>query len=227
MKRSAPMLLMSLALVAGCTSASDPDPGGGDDSAASSDIVQPMGGDLTIGEPWYLVGGMLESTPTTEVTLTFEEDTVGGQGPINSYTADYTAAEDGTLDLGRFVTSLEAGPADLERAETDLLFLLNAVDGYTTVDAGELYLFEGDLNVLVYATTPPSEEPTISDETQATALEVLGMSEADARAAVEGAGKTFRVVSRDGEDLAVTEDYNVTRINATLVDDEVTRTTIG
>ncbi len=226
MKRSAPMLLMSLALVAGCTSASDPDPGG-DDSAASSDIVQPVGGDLAIGEPWFLVGGMLESTPTTEVTLTFEEDTVGGQGPINSYTADYTASEDGTLDLGRFLTSLEAGPADQERAETDLLVLLNAVDGYTTVDAGELYLFEGDLNVLVYATTPPSDEPTISDETQATALEVLGMSEADARAAVEGAGKTFRVVSRDGEDLAVTEDYNVTRINATVVDDEVTRTTIG
>jgi len=187
MKRSAPMLLMSLALVAGCTSGSDPGPGAGDDSAVSSDMVQPMGGDLRIGEPWYLVGGMLESTPTTEVTLIFEEDTVDGEGPINSYSADYTATKDGALDLGRFVTSLEAGAADLERAETDLLVLLNAVDGYTTVDAGELYLFEGDLNILVYATTPPSDEPTISDETQATALEVLGMSEAEARAAVEGA----------------------------------------
>ena len=226
MKRSTPILLMSLALVAGCTSGSDPGPGAGE-SAAGSDVVQPVGGDLAIGEPWYLVGGMLESTPTTEVVLTFEADTVGGQGPINSYTAQYTATEDGTLEVGRFATSLEAGPADLERAETDLLFLLNAVDGYTTVDAGELYLFEGDLNVLVYATTPPSNEPTISDETQATALEVLGMTEADARATVEGAGRTFRVVSRDGEDFAVTEDYDVTRINATVVDDEVTRTTIG
>lgn len=187
MKRSAPMLLMSLALVAGCTSGSDPGPGAGDDSPVSSDMVRPVGGDLRIGEPWYLVGGMLESTPTTEVTLIFEEETVGGEAPINSYTADYTATKDGALDLGRFVTSLEAGPADLERAETDLLFLLNAVDGYTTVDAGELYLFEGDLNILVYATTPPSDEPTISDETEATALEVLGMSEADARATVGGA----------------------------------------
>lgn len=161
------------------------------------------------------------------MTLTFDEDTVTGQGPVNSYTAEYTATGDGSLDLGRFATSLEAGPADLERAETDLLFLLNAVDGYTTVDAGELYLFEGDLNVLVYAATPPSDEPTISDATQAKALEIIGMAEADARTAVEGAGMTFRVVSRDGEDLVVTEDYSVTRINATIVDDEVTATTIG
>jgi len=227
MRRSVPTLLMSLALVAGCTGASDPDPGSSNDAAASSDIVQPVGGDLRIGEPWYLVGGMLESAPTTDVMLTFDEDTVGGQGPVNSYTADYTAATDGALDLGRFVTSLEAGPDELERAETDLLFLLNAVDGYATVAAGELYLFEGDQNVLVYATSPPSYEPTISDETQAMALEILGMSEADARAIVEDAGTIFRVVSRDGEDLVVTEDYSVIRINATVVDDEVTRTTIG
>lgn len=226
MKRTVPVLLTSLALIAACASPTDSG-GGGDDTDVSSDMVQRVGGDPRIGEPWYLAGGMLESTPTALVTLTFDEDTVTGQGPVNSYTAEYTATGDGSLDLGRFATSLEAGPADLERAETDLLFLLNAVDGYTTVDAGELYLFEGDLNVLVYAATQPSDEPTISDETQAMALEIIGMAEADARTAVEGADMTFRVVSRDGEGLVVTEDYSVTRINATIVDDEVTATTIG
>ena len=80
---------------------------------------------------------------------------------------------------------------------------------------------------LVYAVEPPSDEPTIDDETQAVALEVIGMSEAEAQRTVQEAGLTFRVVSRDGTALMVTEDYSVTRINATVVDDEVTESTIG
>ena len=190
-------------------------------------MVKPVGGDLRIGEPWYLVGGMLEQSPSTDVTLTFEETTVGGQGPVNSYSADYTATSTGGLTFGVFASTLMAGPDADMAAEAELLATLDKVDGYTTVEAGELYLFDGDMNVLTYSATPVTAEPTISDATQKLAAEVLGMPEAEAQAAVEGAGLTYRVVSRDGKALAVTDDYSVTRINVAIVDGTVTEATIG
>jgi heat shock protein HslJ len=191
-------------------------------------MVRPVGGDLRIGEPWYLVGGMLDAPTTTEVMLTFDESTVGGQGPVNSYSADYTATSTGGLTFGVFASTLMAGPDADMAAEAEILATLEKVDGYTTVEAGELYLFVGDMNVLTYAATPVTDDPmTPSDEALAMATEVLGRTEAEAQAAVEGAGLTFRVVSRDGEGLAVTDDYSVSRINVAIVDDEVTEATIG
>ncbi len=127
-----------------------------------------------------------------------------------------------------FASTLMAGPDADMAAEAEILATLEKVDGYTTVEAGELYLFVGDMNVLTYAATPVTDDPmTPSDEALAMATEVLGRTEAEAQAAVEGAGLTFRVVSRDGEGLAVTDDYSVSRINVAIVDDEVTEATIG
>jgi heat shock protein HslJ len=235
MKRLPVLLILTVALLAACARTADPATDGADpasgaaggDAAVSSDMVKPVGGDLRVGQPWYLVGGMLQQTPSSDVTLTFEEATVGGQGPVNTYSADYTATATGGLTFGVFATTLMAGPDADMAVEAELLATLAKVDGYTTVEAGELYLFDGDMNVLTYSAAPVSVEPTISDATQKVAEDVVGLPEDDAQAAVEGAGLTFRVISRDGEGLAATDDYSVSRINVAIVDGKVTEASIG
>ena len=85
-----------------------------------------------------------------------------------------------------------------------------------------------EANTLVYSVNPPVDDPTaISDETQALAAQVVGMSEAAAKSAVEAADHTFRVVARDGEQFAVTDDYSTTRINVTIEGGKVTEATVG
>ena len=190
-------------------------------------MVEPVGGDLRIGKPWYLVGGMLEESPSSDVTLTFEERTVGGTGPVNSYSADYTATSSGGLTLGVFASTLMAGPEAEMAAEAELLATLDTVDGYTTVGAGELYLFDGDMNVLTYSATPVIAEPAIAKATEKLSEEVVGLPQDEAQAAIEGAGLTYRVVARDGKALVATDDYSVTRINVAVDDGTVTEATIG
>ncbi len=231
-----PILLLTLGLLAACARTIDPAAGGvdpssgaaGGDSAVSSDMVKPVGGDLRVGKPWYLVGGMLESSTEADVILTFEEARVGGQGPVNTYSASYEATVDGGLTVGEWMTTLMAGPELDMAVEAELFALLNEVDGYTTVEAGELYLFDGERNVLTYSAAPVADDSmTPSDAALAMTTDVLGMTESEAQAAVEGAGLTLRVVARDGTGLAVTDDYSVRRINVAIVDDKVTEATIG
>lgn len=229
------LLVLTSSLLAACARTADPAAGGpdpgtgaaGDDSAVSSDMVEPVGGDLRVGEPWYLVGGVLPGSPSSEVTLTFQKAKVAGQGPINSYSADYTATATGGLTFGVFASTLMAGPEADMAAETELLTTLGKVDGYTSVEAGELYLFDGDVNVLTYSAAPLTVAPTISDATQKMAGDIIGLPEDEAQAAVEGAGLTYRVVARDGRALAATDDYSVTRINVMVDQGTVTQATIG
>jgi hypothetical protein len=65
------------------------------------------------------------------------------------------------------------------------------------------------------------------ERTEAFAATVIGMTEAEAITAIEDAGFIARVVARDGEYFAVTEDYSVSRINLVVVDDRVTEATVG
>jgi heat shock protein HslJ len=235
MQRFPVLIVLTVGLLAACAQTSDPAGGGADpasgaaggDAAVSSDMVKPVGGDLRISKPWYLVGGMLAESPSSDVTLTFEEKTVGGQGPVNSYSADYTATSTGGLTFGVFASTLMAGPDAEMAAEAELLATLDKVDGYTAVEAGELYLFEGDMNVLTYSATPVTAEPTISDATQKLSEEVVGLPEDEAQAAIDGAGLTYRVVARDGKALAATDDYSVTRISVAVDEGTVTEATIG
>jgi heat shock protein HslJ len=222
----------ALTLLAGCARASEPASDGGSaapgDSPVTSDMVTPVGGDLRVGELWYLLGASISSVQMPEgVTLTFEEATVGGKAPVNSWSADYTASAAGELELGPIASTLMAGPDDAMRAEEAFFALLETVDGYTAVQAGELYLFDGQAQVLTFTTTQQPSEPQISDATMAVAQDIVGMSEAKAQAAVEGAGLVWRVAARDGEQYALTEDYVVTRVNVTIVDGEVTDTWVG
>ncbi len=193
-------------------------------------MVRPVGGDLRIGQTWHLVGTSASSVVLPDsVVITFDDDTVGGNGVVNSWSASYRATADGSLVLGDMGQTL-VGLTDpvQEHAEQTYFSLLDAVDGYAAVEGGELYLFDGETNTLVYSVNPRVSDPTsISDETQALAAQVVGMSEAAAKAAVEAADHTFRVVARDGEQYAVTEDYSTTRINVTIEDGKVTEASVG
>lgn len=231
------LLILAAGVLAACTTTAGPgseaspsaDPSDGDQPVAS-DMVRPVGGDLRFGKTWHLVGTSQSSVVMPPgLTVTFEANTVGGPGPVNSWFAQYTASSEGDLrlrDMGS--TAMASTDAALMRAEATYFTLLEAVDGYTTVQGGELYLFDGEANTLVYSVRPPVDDPSaISDETQALAEQVVGMSEATAKAAVEAADHTFRVVARDGEQFAVTEDYSTTRINVTIEDGKVTEATVG
>jgi hypothetical protein len=67
---------------------------------------------------------------------------------------------------------------------------------------------------------PPDElDPTAAE---AVAAEIVGSSEQDAVATIEAAGLVARVIARDGEDFAVTDDYRVDRINLRIEDGVVT-----
>jgi heat shock protein HslJ len=236
MKRTPILLVLATGLLAACAQSTDPaaspgsaDPAAPGDQSVSSDMVTPVGGDLRIGQAWYLVGTSLSSTVMPEgITITFEAETVGGQAPVNTWFASYTAEPDGALQLDQMGTTLMAGPDEAMAAEQAYFALLDEVDGYTAVEAGELYLFDDQANVLVYSVNPPVDDPmAITDATAALAAEVVGMTEAEAQAAVEAADHVFRVGARDGEQFALTEDYVVTRITVTVQDGAVTEATIG
>lgn len=57
--------------------------------------------------------------------------------------------------------------------------------------------------------------------------DLIGMTEVDATSEAQRQNYTVRVVERDGESMVVTMDYSDRRINLTIVDGVVTRTTIG
>jgi hypothetical protein len=65
---------------------------------------------------------------------------------------------------------------------------------------------------------------------QAVAVEVIGMSEEDAIQTIEGISSeqlTARVVRRDDESYAVTQDYSLSRINLEIDNGVVTKSSIG
>ena len=122
-----PAVLLCLALAACSQEASpttEPVDSGGGDEPTSSDLVTPVGGDLRIGEPWYLLGGTLEKQTPTQVTLTFDRATVSGQGPINTYSAEYSATPDGALELGEWVTTLIGSDGPDPAFEDEILRLV-------------------------------------------------------------------------------------------------------
>jgi hypothetical protein len=230
MRRLTLLFALFISVLAACANpAAGPGNSGSGDQPTSSEVVEPVGGDLRIGEPWYLIGTSLSSVVVPQgLTITFEADTVSGQGPVNSWSGSYTATPTGQLAFADIAITAMAGPDEAMNEEAAYQALLETVDGYAAVQAGELYLFDDQANVLVYSATAPADDPmAVTAQTQALAASVVGMTEAEAEAAVTAANHTFRVVARDGEQFAVTEDYSPTRINVTVVGEKVTEATIG
>jgi hypothetical protein len=68
--------------------------------------------------------------------------------------------------------------------------------------------------------TQPTDAAAIADS-------VVGRSEPEAVSVIEAAGLTVRVMSRDGEDFAMTFDFRTDRINLDVVDGIVVAATVG
>jgi hypothetical protein len=73
----------------------------------------------------------------------------------------------------------------------------------------------------------PEPLPGGPGEAETLAHDVIGRSEADAVAAIEEAGYVARIVSRDGEDFAVTDDHRTDRINLRIGAGVVTHADVG
>jgi len=74
---------------------------------------------------------------------------------------------------------------------------------------------------------PVPSDPVVTEVSAAEAEGLIGLSESAALDTAKANGWEVRVVSRDGEDFAVTEDYRMDRVNLTIVDDTVTASTVG
>jgi hypothetical protein len=72
-------------------------------------------------------------------------------------------------------------------------------------------------------TTPPVSDPDFPGGLGA----LIGLPEDEAAQMIAAAGFSERIVSRDGEDFAVTMDYRSDRVNLGIVDGVVTTATIG
>lgn len=204
------------------------------DQPVASGPVQPAGGDLREGAPWYLVWSSQDAAGrelgTTRATVVFDGGRLTGTGPVSTFTADYRATSSGGMTIGP-ITATQRGSSRADmRAGTPaaaLVGLLAAVDGYTVVAGGELYLFDGRVQVLTLTAQPPGSVPTIDPATLALARDVVGMSESAAEQAITAAGLTMRVIARDGTSFPVTEDYRVDRVDVTVEHDVVTAATVG
>ncbi|WP_162941425.1 PASTA domain-containing protein [Desertimonas flava] len=73
------------------------------------------------------------------------------------------------------------------------------------------------------ATEPGDDAGSTGDlPTEASAADLVGLTEEDAEAAAEELGWTVRVTRRDGEDLPATMDLRENRVNVEVTDGEVT-----
>jgi hypothetical protein len=70
----------------------------------------------------------------------------------------------------------------------------------------------------------------LSETATAVSIEVIGMTEAEAIATIEGVSSeqlTYRVIRRDGESYPMTMDYRLDRINLEIDNGVVTKASIG
>lgn len=69
--------------------------------------------------------------------------------------------------------------------------------------------------------------PTLAPLAQSEIDVLIGLSEEEARKVATGRGWGFRVASRDGVSFPLTADFSPTRVNVSVIADEVTRVTVG
>ena len=103
-----------------------------------------------------------------------------------------------------------------------------ALVGCTELDSQSVNLECPDFAAVMGEKGPPAK-PKNGDVTpfEATARELIGLTESNAQNCVEQAGLTRRVVYRNGESLAVTLDYRPDRINISVEEGFVVDVTLG
>ena len=68
-------------------------------------------------------------------------------------------------------------------------------------------------NALCFRDTAPDQFSPKHVETKLIACQIVGMTKAEALAAIENADLSYRIAIEDGEGFALTEDYTDSRIN--------------
>jgi heat shock protein HslJ len=139
------------------------------DGASGQGQTQPpsaSAGESLAGTSWMLASwGDPDSQntplPDTEITLVFDEDSLGGSSGCNLYTAPYTAASSG-LEIGVAAGTLMMCPEEIMDQEFEFLTALQGAQKYAIAD-GQLrvnYTTDEGAGVLVFE---PEETATESE----------------------------------------------------------------
>lgn len=232
MKRlaSALALLIALGGTAGCaeyTTTGVPQEGGQEVSEVGESLAP--GVDPLVGTSWTLKEAESTAADLTAfpITAVFEEGTMSGKAPVNSYTAPYEVEADTEIQIGPVAATKMAGPPAAMAAEGAYFALLDQVSGFV-VSSEQLQLIANGEPVLVYepATADEPSDPAAA-QAESVATSVVGLSAEEAEKVVAEAGLTYRVIAEDGVFNAVTSDYNPARVNVEITGGKVTSASVG
>ena len=111
----------------------------------------PTGGAELADTSWELSGlaSVTGSVSDLGITLEFTADQASGKGGVNTYSAGYTSAADGSLKFDQIAATSMAGDQAAMDAETEYFATLQSVTGYS-INGGLLDLFVGPDQVMTY-----------------------------------------------------------------------------
>jgi heat shock protein HslJ len=237
MRRHAAALALVLAIgsTAGCAELNTTGaPADGSEPTGVAESIGPQVDPLA-GTTWELSASSLDSIDlaTFGITAEFAEGTLSGRAPVNSYNAAYEVDGE-AIEIGPIASTKMAGEPAAMAAEGAFFALLSTVTGFEQ-SSEELVLLAEEAAVLEFEPagaegTGGEEQAPVTEEEAATAAfaeTVVGMSAQEAQDAVEAEGLTYRVLSEDGQENAVTADYRSDRINVEIEDGTVTAATVG
>jgi heat shock protein HslJ len=121
------------------------------DAGTTGTAPLPTGGAELADTTWALSGiaTTTEDLSGSGITLEFAGTEASGNAGVNTYTAGYTAAADGTLAFTAIATTRMAGEEAATQLEAEYLELLGKVTGYS-VSGGLLDLFVGPDQMLTF-----------------------------------------------------------------------------
>lgn len=206
--------LLVMALATACTT------GGGESGAPppapepSTPVAVPT--DLAQGSRWRLVW-TADSQQVPDVTLTFTPGELAGKGPVNRYTGQVQAGDDGSLQVTSLTSTEMGGTPEQMAAEQAYFAALAGADGWQARNE-ELNLLTGDEPVLRYA-LPGS--PAVFG------MKLVGLELARVEAAARKRGYPTRVINVDGTPRPMTMDYRPDRLNLYVRSGIVTQVMTG
>jgi hypothetical protein len=174
----------------------------------------------TLPDTMKTIGPIMLTETDTEATVVAGIDTVVFDlAEPSSWTAKIAPSD---------LASFQPGSDDSTMISNPALYPLQA--GVITVE-----LTNGAGRTLTYTitiTAPVLDESITSVDEPALATEafgftILGLSEADAIAAIEASGRVARISERDGEGFALTRDYRPNRLNLVVTSGIVSRFDVG
>ena len=148
--------LLLVPALASCSSSSTSDAAASSPPASAaqrSNMTAPLptGGAELADTTWALSGlaTTTDSLSDSGITLEFTADQASGSAGINTYSAGYTSAADGTLTFTAIASTQMAGDEAMMALETEYLAALGSVTGYS-VNGGLLDLFAGPDQILTF-----------------------------------------------------------------------------